>query len=842
MKIKNGHIAGRTLILAMLIIGECSLAGTSGILEGTVRDKNGNALLPGVNLVLIGTKLGTVSQTDGRFVITNIPAGTYKLSASLLGYAPYVMTNIIITADLRTRVDILLTESSLVLGAVEVNAARPPILKDVTGTVHTVGRSEMELLPVSTFADVIALQPGVTSDLHVRGGKTTETLYLVDGLPVQDVIGGGAGTDLPRSSIASMNIQTGGYEAEYGNALSGVVNIITAGGSNVHRFTLRAESDQLMTGDQTNRSAEVEAGAGGPILEDKFFYFGTVTYRHSDTRFWQDASRFFASPIESEITGFTKLQYLVTPELKLSAQLLGAVKQYRDYEFSWRFNLNGLPERERQSYRAALIGSHTLSPSLFYTVSVSQYRQQSHLGTVDKTFADTTLFQYDFFLRYVVGGKRLWWSDNEQTITTLKADGTYQYSEDHLLKAGVEYNFYSIASDVVKFEPRKNVWGKPFVNKPLLNYSSDYRYAPFSGSAYVQDKIELSREGMLFNLGLRLDFLDPTAQRPAAERVPISEDEYQTNITSYVPASAKYVLSPRIGFSAPFAEQGYMFINYGHYVQFPLFDFLYSGLNNVSLQKGVGVLVGNPDLQPEKTRAWEVSAKYAFLNAVVLSATYFDKTTFNQVDVKTFIPSLARTAGDYGFAEFVNNPYARATGMELTVMKQGEADITGSLSYTYMAAEGLSQDAQQGLEYYQWGFPAPAKLFPLSWDQRHTVKAILNLKLPLETDLSVLWNFASGRPYTFYPTYDGFTPLDSTLKFVPNNSRLSNVSTVDIKASKRFRFSEDVVLLLFVDARNVLNRRNPRWSDSSGRIGGELEDLSAWDSPRRVRIGVKAEL
>src|SRR5207245_1371366 len=98
-------------------------------------------------------------------------------------------------------------------------------------------------------------------------------------------------------------------------------------------------------------------------------------------------------------------------------------------------------------------------------------------------------------------------------------------------------------------------------------------------------------------------------------------------IVTTVPASVKHLFSPRIGFAAPFAVNGYLFINYGHYYQLPLFDYLYSGLNNVTLKKGLGVLVGNPDLKPEKTRAWETSIKYALQNSVVLVATYFHKET-----------------------------------------------------------------------------------------------------------------------------------------------------------------------------------------------------------------------
>jgi outer membrane receptor protein involved in Fe transport len=735
-----------------------------------------------------------------------------------------------------------MTESPVEMGEFEITAPTPPILKDVTGTVHTVSSSEIEELPVSSLLDVVALQPGITSDLHVRGGKSSESLYLVDGLPVQDVVGGGIGTELPRSSIVSMKVETGGYEAEYGNALSGIINLYTSAGTNSHEIRVRGEKDDWFGGKEFDHTHEAEVALGGPIIKDKLFYFGSGSLTFSDTRYWQDMSRFFASPITKQFTGFAKLVYQWTPDFKISAQLLGSSHNWQDYEFNWRFNLAGLPSQMRRSYRAALFASYTFSPQFFFTTSISQYHSRTHAGPDDRTAVDTSMYQYDFFLRYVVGGSRSWWAEMRQTISTLKADFTYQFSKYHLLKAGGELNLYDVYSDILKYQPQTNIWGKPFLNKPLLNYSSDYSYYPNSGSAYIQEKIELTEEGMLLNLGLRYDMLNPRAERPAAERIPVSTDEYETRITGYVPASLKQVVSPRVGFSAPFAARGYLFVNYGHYVQFPLFDYLYSGLNNVSLQRGVGALVGNPDLQPEKTKAWEISAKYAFENNVVLSFTYFDKTTYNQVDVKTFIPSTARAAGNFGYAEFVNNPYAKARGLEILISREKHEWLNGSISYTLMNAEGLSQDARQGLEYYQWGFQTPPKLFPLSWDQRHMIKVTVNAHLPWQSDLSLLWKFNTGRPYTYYPTLDGFTALDPKMKFVPNNARMADVSVLDIKATKRIQIADAVRLTLFLDMRNVLDRRNVVWMDASGRIGGELGDLSASGYPRRTRIGMTVEM
>lgn len=835
----------RIYIIVLLLPLTALLAGTNGILEGLVIDKVTNQPLPGATVFLRGTNIGGVTDMNGRFSINNIPAGVYTVQSSFVGYHTIVINGVDIKPDLKTKLTVGLQPTSVELPSMTITAERPPIQKDVTGTMYSVNENTFTALPVNSIQDVLALQPGVTLENNVRGGKTTEVLYLIDGLPVQNVIDGGAGSELSQSAIGSLSMQTGGFDPEYGNALSGVVNIVTRRGGDSLRLNVRAEKDDMFGGKQFDRRNELELSAGGPLRED-LFYFASANALFTDTRFWQEYQRFFSSPVEKSFHGFAKLDYLYSQPLRVSAQLLYSNRASRDYEYSWRYNLSGLPDRFQQGYRAALIVSHTVSESFFYTASLSRYVLDQEINSRSRSAIDTTMYTWDFFLQYIVGGNRSWRARKQQVQNLAKADITWRMNEHHLFKIGGEVTFQEIYADVLRYEPQVNIYGKPFVNKPLLNQSTDYEYFPRNGSAYIQDKIELSNDGMLLNLGMRYEFLDPRASRPLVERVSLTSDEYQTNIVGSAKATIKHLFSPRIGFAAPFAESGYLFINYGQYYQFPLFDYLYSGLNNVALKKNTGALVGNPDLKPEVTRSWEMSLKYALKNDLVLSATYFHKETENQVDIKTFVPTNARVAGDYGFAEFVNNPFASSNGIELLCSKENGDWLTGSVSYTYMVAEGVSENARDGLQYYQWGVPSPTHPFPLSWDQRHTLKAVAFIQLPWDISASASWMFHTGRPYTFYPSKDGFTPDDPLAEFEPNNARMSDFSHLNMKISRQFIAPGTggmlSSLVLYIDARNLLNDRNVLWLDSGGKIGGELGDISAWDNYRRIRVGVTASL
>ena len=843
MGVKTKNIS--VLVIMLVVFWSDLWSGTSGSIEGIVSDKSTGQILVGANVRLLGSQLGASTDINGFFHVGNIPAGTYDLLITFVGYQSLTIRGVEVVPDLKTKINAELASSSVEFNPVEVTAERPPIQKDVTGTMYSSGSRAFAMLPVSNISEVIGMEPGVTLENNVRGGKTTEVVYLLDGLPVQNLIEGGAGSELPQSSIAELSVQTGGFDPEFGNALSGVVNVVTKRGTDKHELVARFDKDDLFGGQQVDHRNELDLSLSGPVSSN-IFYFGSTDLINSDTRWWQDLSRFYSSPITKTYSGFGKIDFLPSSSLRFSTQALYSYKQWRDYEYSWRFNLNGLPDRKEEGYRLAAIVSHTPSESFYYTASFSRYTLFSRIGDGKKENVDTTIYQWDFFERYIVTGDRSWWGRREQVNNLLKADFTWRANEHHLIKFGGEFNGQEIYSDIVQYEPQVNIFGKPFVNKLLLDYSTDFKYFPRTGNAYIQDKIEISKDGMLLNLGMRYDVLDPRADRPVAEIAPDPNNVYQTKIDSTVPASIKYVFSPRIGFAAPFAERGYLFINYGKYVQFPLFDYLYSGLNNVSLKKGVGALIGNPDLRPEETRSWEMSLKYALKNGVVLSSTYFHKETINQIDVKTFVPTNSSVAGDYGFAEFVNNPFADASGIELIVLREGENTLTGSVSYTYMLAEGTSEDAREGLQYYEWGLPVPAKPYPLSWDQRHTVKVVATLRLPLHFDLSAEWTYHSGRPYTYFPSKDGFTPEDTTIMFEPNNARLPsyNLLNVKIRHTTEIGSGSYVVkkMTIYLDARNILNARNVLWVDSSGRIGGELEDLSAWDPPRRIRLGVTMDL
>jgi hypothetical protein len=814
-------------------------AGVAGTIAGVVTDATSGEPLVGANVVVVETRQGAVTDTTGAYRIHNVRAGTYSLEATMIGFRGATSAEVLVLPDRRTTADIVLAASPIEMEGVDVTWQAPLVEKDVTGTAFRVDARTLADLPVDDVQDVIGLQPSTTVEGNIRGGKVREAIYLVDGLPVQDVIQGGPGAELPLSAISQMTILTGGFDAEYGDALSAVINVISRSGGDDHDLSVRLAKDDLFGGEEVSRRSEVELTAGGPLGPRGMSYFSASSLTLTDTRWWQDAQHFFDSPVRSELNGLAKVDMARSPVSRWTAEVIYSLARWRDYEFSWRYNLDGLPKRSRDSYRAALLWTRTLSSTTALSASLSAFSVQSRIGG-DRAQTDLTPYDYDFYLLYVTSGSRSWWADQRQRNLTWKADVTHQAGGgDHLLKAGVELTQYDIDADILRLEPQTSFYGRPLVFEPQLNYSSRYAYQPRSGSAYVQDRIERDN-GTVLSVGLRFDFLDPRAERPAVELVPTSAEEYEEQVTGSIPANVKLHLSPRLGMSFPLVGSSMFFVNFGEYVQFPLFDHLYSGLDNVTLRDGVNVLRGNPDLLAERTRAWEASLRGQLRDDIVGSVTYFRKETSDQIDTKTFVPTNSRIAGDYGFAEYVNNPTATAQGFEFLVSRP-EGRARGNLSYALMKTEGYSEYENQGINLAQWGFPVANTEFPLSWDQRHTIKADISFDLTERTQLDGLWHYHSGRPYTHFPSEDGFTASEPERPFVPNNRRMASYAMLSFKVTRTFGSRWGIEeWALYVDCRNALDEPNVRWVDSSGRVGGELADPSAYYPLRRTLVGLRA--
>jgi outer membrane receptor protein involved in Fe transport len=280
-------------------------------------------------------------------------------------------------------------------------------------------------------------------------------------------------------------------------------------------------------------------------------------------------------------------------------------------------------------------------------------------------------------------------------------------------------------------------------------------------------------------------------------------------------------------------------MNYGHFFQIPLFDYMFTGLN-YDIKKGVKALYGNPDLKPERTTALEISYKRTFKTHYLVSFTYFKKEISGLVDSKTFLASDSKYEDD-GFTQYVNMPTATSSGFELLLEKEYSNYFSGKICYTLMNAKGYSNYVDQGLNYQMWGFAIPNVEHYLSWDQRHTFVMEAFAGVPGKYGIDMIWRWNSPRPYTYYPSRTGYLP-DLETQIEPNNARMKNIAYVDVKLYKEWAIFKGMSVTTYLDIRNLFDRKNVLWIASDGKTGGELEDPSAWDVGRRLNVGLKIAL
>lgn len=220
-----------TLVIAIHLISLSAMAGTTGKIAGTVTDAGSGEPLPGVNIVLVGTSYGAVSDFDGNYTIINLPPGSYTVRASAIGYSPMSYGGVRVSIDLTTRQDFAISEETIQLETeVVITAERPLVQKDLTATTAVVGGDDIKQLPVTEIGQVIGLQAGNVAG-SIRGGRRGETAYWIDGVPVTDVFNGSAVVDVNPSMVQELQVLSGAFNAEYGQAMSGIVNIVTREGA-----------------------------------------------------------------------------------------------------------------------------------------------------------------------------------------------------------------------------------------------------------------------------------------------------------------------------------------------------------------------------------------------------------------------------------------------------------------------------------------------------------------------------------------------------------------------------------------------------------------------------------
>ncbi len=627
------------LLGAATILCGTLVAGTTGKIAGTVSEKGRGEPLAGANVAVLTTPYGAATGAEGNYFILNLPPGDYDLRVSLIGYTPTVIKHVHVEIDRTTTIDIQIAPSAVDMEEIVVQAVAPPFQRDATASVAVVSSEQIAQLPAKDFADILTLQAGVAGSgntLYIRGGRSNEVAYLIDGMYVKDPVLGARGTTIHNEAISELQLMSGTFNAEYGGAMSGVVNIVTKEGSKSFAGFLEGRTSDFFVKPFSNYHEDRVTGSlSGPVLGDDFTFYASGEQDKSGS--WLP----FGSDKTISLIG--KLAGRPMSALKTTLTWRYTSDESRPYNHQWDY----IPDqylRVRELSRQAILGiTHTVSPSLFYDLRVS-YFSQSYYSGVDK---DTSQYILPGAYQYVseAGNGHEFYSledpielTRNATITVdAKGDATWQVDTWNEVRGGFELKRHTLDFLDVYDPKRVNPYITAFQKKPL------------EGSAYLQDQISLS--ALVVNLGLRYDY--------ANQRSPFRSNPLDP--ASIVESRPKQQWSPRLGVAHPISDRTSLHFSYGRFFQNPDYIRLFE-----DSQYDIAVkdpIFGSPDLEPERTTAYEVGVSHQFTDALSGSFTAAYKDVVGLVGTQFFYPYAN---GRYvGYTIYVNEAYANIKSFEV---------------------------------------------------------------------------------------------------------------------------------------------------------------------------------
>ncbi len=676
----------RNLALTMLLCASVALGGTTGKLAGRVTDRQSGAAVVGANILLKGTTLGASTDVDGYYFIINVPPGAYEVAVSCIGYNRMTYRSSI-QVDRTTTLDVRMASASVDMEEVVIQAQRVTIQRDQSSTMQRTSAEDLAALPVNSITAVLQLQTGVINDgaLHVRGGRSGEVGYYLDGYRVEDPLFNGAVLQVNNQAIQEMELLSGTFNAEYGNSLSGVVNVVTKEDRGRFRANLSYKRTNLgIAGPSKDLNERYwEGTVSGPLWSEGPFgfllsgkkvdadnyYFSGLTQNTSSGKQSVEFSKDKPFGWNDLFTGVGKLTWSPSGSARIGLLDNYARRKWKSYSHSQRFIPDSTYVNTNESNLLGLTLRHSPSTELFYDLRLSYYRYDYRRAVNDwdpsqYTRALFTTFSNSLFYQNMSSSV---YEEQTTRVYALKGDLTWQVDRLNLMKGGIE-----LKSNDLQYYYNSNP-----VN-PTDQVINDYRKKPFEGSAYVQDKIEF--ETIVLNLGLRYDFFDAATSYP--------QDPFDPDNPQLEPLNTEIqsVFSPRVGIAYPVTDYMVFHFTYGQFFQRPEYQTLYNNLDRDFANRGT-TLFGSPTLKPERTSSYELGVMATLGASATGQVTVFSKKIWDLIGV-------AWVYEPHAYAYYVNEDFASVNGFE-AAFKARFQNLSLAVNYTYAVAKGSSSSQQE---------------------------------------------------------------------------------------------------------------------------------------------------
>ncbi len=911
--------------LLFLIICSTQLLAQTGKITGTVKDANTGEALIGVNVIVTGTTMGAATNVDGYYAILNVPPGTYDVKASMIGYASSTITGAEINIDQTTNLDFRLSDESIQTEEVVIVATTPVVQQDVSASRANISAQDIDNLPTVSIENAISLQAGIEQGdggISIRGGNANETAFVVDGLTRRNERDNTPYTSLSTAAIEEIQVQTGGFNAEYGNIQSGLVNVVTKEGRrDKYSFSFRGRirpagpkhfgiaanainsywirpyvdedvawtgtangawdqftqlqyddfegwyqisqnslKDDDPTNDLTPEAARrlylfqhrrvlgidqpdytLDAGFGGPVpfvsqslgglrfflsyTQNKEMYVIPLS-RDSYDDFSGDlkVTSDIRSGMKLMLSGFygkqngTNDNNAGLPGMFRSPASIAGQLDRVSYIDARMFATDYWAPTEITRYGVGAKFTHVLSSTTYYEASLNRtsedyntnpgrLRDTSRIYQFGNYFVDEAPFGFTpnpstgigSGLRMGVGFSN---SRDSSSITsyTLQGDFTSQVDKYNEFKAGFDFTYTE----------NKVNYASVDVYLPSGRSQSKWTTYPIRGALYIQDKLEF--EGMIANIGLRMDYSDPNndwyVYDPYTEAFTSQLSLGLDTLLERKSAVKQLTLSPRLGVAFPITVNSKLYFNYGHQRQMPTPENLF--LVRRFTDNNAITRLANPNNPLQKAIQYELGFEQNLFDQYLLRIAGYYKDVSLQpelVDYINYTSSVNYTvSAPYGYSDH--------RGFEFTLSKNRGAWVQGFVNYTYR----VSTNGQFGFENY---YQNPA-------DQRREIREtrVQYQEKPIPRPDANM-NLTFFTPQEFGPSVAGLHPLaelrlnllgtwrngyyftwagGGSIPGILYNVQWNDYWNLDLRLSKTFDIGS-VDLELFMDMRNVTNHK-----------------------------------
>ncbi len=892
-----------------------------GTIKGRIFDAESGETMPYTNVFVAGSNIGTMAFTDGFYIMKGLRPGTYTVKASYISYGIGEQTvtlhaGEVINLDFQLEVRAIMAEPLLIA------AERALIEVERTGSAHYLTSESMEAMALDQVADMIAMQPGVTmqdNEIHIRGGRADDTMFVVDGMNVNDPLaGGGYGYNIDPSVINEIEVLTGGFNAEYGQAVSGVVNVTTKEGNDrlegsfsfkrdygLHTipkndfrdwrdFTVFEESQNIdiikgsMSGPDPISSALKAIGLKLPGTQF-LLVSASVDMRDGYLPIYSRQERlqspvykdnFWAPRQQNNWNGMAKWTWNFTPRHKLNfntsrnvAISQGFKLPGEGYPRPFMDNLDDYLVFTNENILSQLYYRQVLSETSWFELTLGRNwsRQHSNVnGNDDYTtyeprngwdengepLARSNSPESQF------PGSADRWHDHYVESYTLKGSYSFMGSKMNKLKTGFDLSF----TEMQLIDLKDNL-ADP--DDGTLGEAQDIFVAnPITGAAYLQDTLEY--KGLIVNAGLRADIWAPGKEVQNVMSNPdeylfITQemaDEFDGKTFGMAGYDWKLRISPRLGLSFPVTSKDKFFFNYGHFSQWPRFAYVYPQLE-AKIAADIQLL-GNPDLDPKVTIEYETGVQHEFDGLWSLGVTFFNRDIYDyakavRLDTRSIGAEETPDPNDSGTKDvqpvrYFNGDSARSLGLEVSLIKRTIRWLSGSASVEFQRTTGTNSDADQAFLDAQFGEDESGANIggltrsPLIWDKPWTVSMnadfsvfdkdrpeIFGWTMPANWSVNILARLEAGQRYTPFLDYEAEEGGGTITRGEDYSSLGPYKSTVNLRLNKYWTFADGQKVTFYIEARNILNRKNYRrvnpWTGNGYQLG---DDNPSWSNENTI--------